>query len=59
MPNIITHKIFAEEVLKQLEKQDIRSIIEKHPQSYYIGSNGPDFLFFRIVSLGRHIRAMS
>ena len=46
MPNIITHKIFAEEVLKQLEKQDIRSIIEKHPQSYYIGSNGPDFLFF-------------
>ena len=40
MPNIITHKIFAEEVLKQLEKQEI-------------------CFFYRIVSLWRHIRAMS
>ena len=46
MPNIITHKIFAEEVLKKMNKYDIASIIEKHPQIYYIGSNGPDFLFF-------------
>lgn len=46
MPNIITHKIFAEEVLKNMTKHDIRAIIEKYPQSYYIGSNGPDFLFF-------------
>lgn len=47
MPNIITHKIFAEEVIKQLGKQDIKEIIERHPQIYYIGSNGPDFLFFQ------------
>lgn len=46
MPNIITHKIFAEEVVKDLHKSDIRNIIEKHPQLFYIGSNGPDFLFF-------------
>lgn len=46
MPNIITHKIFAEEVVKQMNKYDIKQIIEKHPQIFYIGSNGPDFLFF-------------
>ncbi len=46
MPNIITHKIFAEEVLKQLEKQDIRSIIEKHPQSYYMAVTDRIFCFF-------------
>lgn len=46
MPNIITHKIFAEEVFKQCAKKDIKDIIEKHVQLFYIGSNGPDFLFF-------------
>lgn len=46
MPNIITHKIFAEEVLKKTTKKDIRETLEKHLQIYYIGSNGPDFLFF-------------
>lgn len=46
MPNIITHKIFAEEVLKNIAKKDIKDIIEKNSQIYYIGSNGPDFLFF-------------
>ena len=37
MPNIITHKIFAEEVLKKMNKHDIRSMIERHPQIFYIG----------------------
>lgn len=46
MPNIITHKVFAERVLQQIGKQDIKGIIERHPQIFYIGSNGPDFLFF-------------
>ena len=46
MPNIITHKIFAEEILKKMKKKDIETIIYKYPQIYYIGSNGPDFLFF-------------
>lgn len=46
MPNIITHKIFAEEVYKKTTKKDIKDLLEKHFQIYYIGSNGPDFLFF-------------
>ncbi len=46
MPNIITHKIFAQRVLQHCTKQDIKTVIEKHLQLYYIGSNGPDFLFF-------------
>lgn len=46
MPNIITHKIFAEEVLEHLGKQDIKELIHRYPQIFYIGSNGPDFLFF-------------
>lgn len=46
MPNIITHKIFAEEVLKKLPKKDIVDLILRHQQIYYIGCNGPDFLFF-------------
>lgn len=46
MPNIITHKLFAQEVLGRLEKRDIQRLIERYPQIYYIGSNGPDFLFF-------------
>lgn len=46
MPNIITHKIFAEEVYKKCKRKDIKDLLEKHFQIYYIGSNGPDFLFF-------------
>lgn len=46
MPNIITHKLFAEEVYKRTKKKDIKDLLEKHFQIYYIGSNGPDFLFF-------------
>lgn len=49
MPNIITHKLFAEDVLKQISKYDIKKIIEQYTQSFYIGSNGPDFLFFSHV----------
>lgn len=46
MPNIITHKLFAQRVMEQCQKQDIKRLIERHPQIFYIGSNGPDFLFF-------------
>lgn len=46
MPNIITHKIFAEEVYKRIKKRDIKDLLQRHLQIYYIGSNGPDFLFF-------------
>lgn len=46
MPNIITHKLFAQRVFQQCDKLDIKTMIEKHLQLFYIGSNGPDFLFF-------------
>lgn len=46
MPNIITHKLFAQKVFQNCDKQDIKNMIEKHLQLFYIGSNGPDFLFF-------------
>lgn len=52
MPNIITHKIFGEEAIKLLDKssdlnkQEILRIIHKHEHLFYIGTNGPDFLFF-------------
>lgn len=46
MPNIITHKIFAEEAYATLKGQGIKEIIAKNEPLFYIGSNGPDFLFF-------------
>lgn len=50
MPNIITHKIFGEEVIKalQIEKDqsELLRIIKGNLNLFYIGTNGPDFLFF-------------
>lgn len=46
MPNIITHKIFAETVAQYCTDSTIRSLLEKHDQLFGIGANGPDFLFF-------------
>ena len=46
MPNIITHTIFCEEVLKKIENQKYRQMIELHLEEYHIGTNGPDFFFF-------------
>ena len=51
MPNIITHKIFAEEVLKSMTKHDIRSMIERHPQIFYIGSNGPVLFSYKAMGI--------
>lgn len=46
MPNLITHKIFAEEVLHRLQNKTMQRMIRDNEQLYYIGSNGPDPLFF-------------
>ncbi len=46
MPNVITHVIFAEEVLKRLPDSKYKTMIINHPEEYNIGTNGPDFLFF-------------
>lgn len=49
MPNIITHTIFCEEVLKQITNQKYKQRIETYIEEYRIGTNGPDFLFFHNV----------
>lgn len=46
MPNIITHKIFAETVMQRCANNDVKALLEKHSQLFGIGANGPDFLFF-------------
>lgn len=49
MPNIITHTIFSEEVLKTIKNKSYKQQIKKYKQLYRIGTNGPDFLFFHDV----------
>lgn len=46
MPNIITHTIFCEEVLKTITNKTYQKKIEDHMNEYRIGTNGPDFFFF-------------
>lgn len=46
MPNIITHVLFAQEVLKNETNTEIAAVIERNAHLYAIGANGPDFLFF-------------
>lgn len=48
MPSSITHQLIAEETLKRLPEQ-IRNIIERSPDEYFLGAQGPDvFFFYRI-----------
>lgn len=69
MPNLITHKIFADDVLKVASKE-ILAYVEKDPQAFSVGSSGPDFLFYygqipgqdkevakKVVSIGSKIHA--
>ena len=46
MPNIITHVIFAQEVLEREKNTEIAAVIARNAHLYAIGANGPDFLFF-------------
>lgn len=46
MPNIITHTIFCEEVLKTITNKTYKEKIENNLNEYKIGANGPDFFFF-------------
>lgn len=43
MPDLITHYIFAKEVLNKTEKQQT---IEKYRGNYDLGCNGPDYFFY-------------
>ena len=52
MPNIITHKLFGEQAITALMKStdpmkhEALRVIQKHAHLFYIGTNGPDVLFF-------------
>lgn len=46
MPCMITHKLFAEQAWMRLNDHELSELIKKHAQLYYIGSNGPDILFY-------------
>lgn len=45
MPSAITHQLVAEET-KELLSDGLQHIIERAPDEYYLGCQGPDFLFF-------------
>lgn len=46
MPNIVTHILFAREMVQS--KLDTRAcaLVNQDPQLFEVGSNGPDYLFF-------------
>ncbi len=46
MPNIITHYLFAAQVKSTLQSKKLLTAINRYPDEFIIGSNGPDFLFF-------------
>lgn len=45
MPSAITHQLVAEETKAQLP-DGLQHIIDRAPDEYYLGCQGPDFLFF-------------
>lgn len=45
MPNLITHALFAEELLPTLPEK-VQVWLEPRAHLFGVGSNGPDFLFF-------------
>ena len=45
MPAIYTHVRFGEEVLSVLPA-NLTAVIEKHKESFYLGTQGPDLLFY-------------
>lgn len=45
MPNLMTHKIFGEDVLKMTNER-IQNYVKKNPQAFSVGTSGPDYLFY-------------
>ena len=46
MPNIATHGLLAQEVLDKAPFDVLADVIRRYPKAYFLGSNGPDFLFY-------------
>jgi hypothetical protein len=46
MPNIATHGLLAQDVLDNAPFTRLAQLIERYPKAYFLGSNGPDLLFY-------------
>lgn len=46
MPNILTHNLFADDVLVGIADKKLIEIINEYPKEYHIGASGPDFFFY-------------
>jgi len=46
MPNVLTHGLMAQDVLSTSGFITLSEIIKKYPKAYFLGSSGPDFLFY-------------
>lgn len=46
MPNIITHGLCAQDSLDLMNNSELKTLIQKNPRLFALGSNGPDFLFY-------------
>jgi len=70
MPNIATHGLLAQDVLDKAPFQTLADLITHYPKAYFLGSNGPDLLFYyhalpwqdqkssaRLVGLGNRMHA--
>lgn len=70
MPNIATHGLLAQDVLDKAPFKSLAKIISQYPKAYFLGSNGPDFLFYyralpwqtlkginRMVAIGNRVHA--
>jgi len=70
MPNIATHGLLAQDVLDKAPFQTLADLIAHYPKAYFLGSNGPDLLFYyhalpwqdqkssaRLVGLGNRVHA--
>ena len=70
MPNIATHGLLALDVLDRAPFESLAKIIQHYPKAYFLGSNGPDFLFYyrvlpwqnkkgaeRLINIGNRLHA--
>jgi hypothetical protein len=46
VPSMITHRLFADDILANLHNGKVKSAIQQTFELYSIGSSGPDFFFF-------------
>ncbi|PYG87246.1 zinc dependent phospholipase C [Ruminiclostridium sufflavum DSM 19573] len=49
MPNLVTHYLCGLEAVKKIENIKCRGLINKFPKVFYLGTQGPDILFFHEI----------